>query len=228
MGFSEDFSDYAAGMSRLERFLRVRPLVIVLVWGVAAWYWHTVLVLLACAAFFVATVSANLIDGLIIEGASLRQKLANVASGPSTTGQDVARLEGEIEEMRERLQTLEETLDRLSPEHADKAIHSSTASEDLARVENETEKMKERVQILEDVMHGLSPEVRILRDAIEGIDPKAIRNMDEISVWDEHAEERYEAHTRRLRSPYDRPEPSVLRLENEIEVLKRRIEGSAA
>ena len=76
---------------------------------------------------------------------------------------------------------------------------------------------------IHDLVHTMSAECRVLREAINRIDPKAIVSMQEIRDHDEHARDRYEAHSVGERSPYDWPEPSVLRLQREIEQLRQRL-----
>jgi hypothetical protein len=82
MGIFEDFPNYARGIKRLERFLpRASQLIILVLWGIAAWKWHIVLVVLACAAFFVANYATDLANGLIVEGEALRDRLSGLESG---------------------------------------------------------------------------------------------------------------------------------------------------
>jgi hypothetical protein len=65
----------------------------------------------------------------------------------------------------------------------------------------------------------LSRERPVLLKAVRRIDPSAIRTMEEITSYDEAAEERYSAHRNGKRHWSDY-EPSVKRLESEILKIK--------
>lgn len=293
MGTFKDFSNYANGLKRLERFLpRTRTLVIVAVCGVAAWYWHTLLVIVACGALLIAEYSADLATGLIVEGEAIRREISEAekkleerldeavaevgrelseirekVDSRRHIGTEVAALKEELSGLRERLQDqwdaertaviLREDLGAVKRVLGDIPLELSRRDTAAAKVEHDARQdgsilaakteeeaenlMREpRVKITDeeyDTAHDdidglignvrglrersrrLSAELRILRDAVEGIDPKAIRSMEDIRWWRDHAEERHEDHSKGLRSPYDRPEPSVVRLESGIDDL---------
>jgi len=75
--------------------------------------------------------------------------------------------------------------------------------------------VKELRNYASDLLSALSSEARILRDAVNRIDPKAIRSTESIREWDNASQGRYEAHAKGQRHPTDY-EPSLIRLEEEV------------
>lgn len=238
MTFSfEDLIDYSAGMNRLKRFRpRARTLLILAAWGVAAWYWHIALVLLACMALFMADVSGDLTAALVVDGEHIRrqsaERIEDMKSELRELRAQVEKLSGELTELRSW------TNNECEPEHLRQDLEAIRC--DIEGLQNNIGTMPSewdsvqldiigKVQELDELSHGLSAELRILRDAIDGIDPKAIRSMDAITEWADHARERYEDHTRGVSSPYDRSEHSIARLQREVDELKRRLgDGSSS
>lgn len=241
MGTIEDFSHYASGMKRLERFLpRTRALVVLAACGVAAWYWHTALVILVCAALLIANYSADLATGLIIGGEALRAEISDLRGraqdleGTSSLREDIEAVKRVLGDIREELAFRDAASTKAERENRQMATTEAVENlsffqwaifdEEFDTVLDDSRGLVGAVRALRAVSRSLSAEARILRDAVEGIDPTAIRSMEQIREWGDHARERYEDHSRGLRSPYDRPETGVARLEAQIGKLTRKIE----
>lgn len=105
----EDFIDFSAGMDRLKRFRpRVRTLVILAAWGVAAWYWHIALVLLACMALFSAGLGSDLAKALVIDGEQLRRESAERMESAES---ELREIRTQIDELRDDVSGLQGNLE---------------------------------------------------------------------------------------------------------------------
>jgi len=197
----EDFLDYAEGLKRLERFLPTTRLLIVLaVWGIAAWYWHTVLVLLVCGALLIANHAANLAGGLVVEGESLRREVSGLRSDISPREEKPADFDelrdafesvrGELSGLRLELEGLRGDVSPLMDAFSDYELEASTREIMLNAVNMAafTEAHQHRLPqkpvslrklwLAAECTTGFSNDIRRLLDAVNRIDPNAIRSMD--------------------------------------------------
>lgn len=155
MAHFEDFADYARGLKRLERFLpTTRSLIIASIWGVAAWYWHTALVLLACGALLIAGQAGDLVGGLLVEGESLRREtsdlrseLKDVRGKKHADPDELEELWGTVQELREKIF---DEISRLDTDVSRFDLEVSTKESDVSDLKLEIEELRQHIEHLED------------------------------------------------------------------------------
>jgi hypothetical protein len=124
-----------------------------------------------------------------------------------------ARAEDESQQIQETLLHIESRIEAL--EDLNESAIDEVENAELEKLRNELSRLAERVEGNSRILGALSQDSRVLLEAVKRIDPSAIKTMEEISSYDDGAEERYSDHAKANRHWSDY-EPSVQRLESEM------------
>lgn len=242
----QDFSKFSKGMDSLERFFpetwprAILVLAIPAAWAVWACYNHLVLIFALFTLMITGAAESRLLHGLIIR----RQEDTGPVLGTATSlSDDLRTLEKKsaaVEDLRTKLARLSEIVEVCGLEdfavllkvannpNSENVYHDYYVSgSPYGPLGNTLESVREVIQGLSKQADGGERETSRLMDAVNRIDPPALRDFGEI-VSDPPMPERGESLTdwydrlNRHRADY---EPSVKRLEDEIAKLKQEIQA---